>query len=82
MMEAKPEPFFMTRDGAFKVIAEMSDGIATITVYSWSENFGKAGDWLPIIQTQDSQELERHFPEGSLHEFEVPDYPPDGMVSA
>jgi hypothetical protein len=81
-MNAKTEPFFLTRDGAFKVIAEVTDGIAQITVYSWSEDFGNAGDWVPIVVTQDSKELERHFPEGSLHEFSVPDYPPDEGVPA
>jgi hypothetical protein len=83
-MKPTNEPFWLTRDGAFKVTVEQrEDTTPAFVVYSWSEDFGKAGDWVPVAEGQDSRDLERHFPDGSLHEFEVPDFPPDeGMVSA
>lgn len=79
---ADRESFWLTRDGAFKVYPEFVEGIPQITVYSWSETMGEAGDWVPVIVLHSSEELSRHFPDGSLHEFEVPDFPPDEGVPA
>lgn len=81
-MTGKPEPLWLTRDGAFKVIIEGSGNSSKIMVFSWSDDYGKAGGWVPILTTRSSDELSRHFPEGSLHEFEVPNFPPDGEAVA
>jgi len=76
-MTSREEPFWLTRDGRYKVRVDGQGTAQAAVLYSWSDEAGTAGDWVEIVRTQSTGELHKHIDEGSLHEFTVPDYPPD-----
>ena len=69
--------FWLTRDGRYKVTVEGKGERHAAVVYSWSDEAGTAGDWVEILRTQSTEELNRHIDKNSLHEFVIPAYPPE-----